>query len=122
MNSVVLAGKLAKDFTVNVAGGKKILKGSLIIDKKIGKELKEKWKNEGKSTANFPRFEIWCSEAQADLLTAHVAKGDKLMVDGFYQTGDYMDKNGKKVYTQVVNAQDFEFDFKEQKDDDDFEV
>lgn len=117
MNSVILTGKMTKDFAVSVAGGKKILKGSLAIEKKISKEKKEELKSKGYPTANFPRFTIWCSEAQADLLTANVTKGDKFTIDGFYQTGDYTDKNGKKVYTVEVNVQDFEFDFKEKQDE-----
>lgn len=121
MNSIILTGKLKDDFKVQSVGDKKVAKGTLIVDKNMSKDKREEAKSKGYSTADFPQIEVWGSEAKINLLTQNVTKGDKLTVDGSFQTGSY-EKEGKKTYTTVINVSDFEIEFKKKENFDDIEI
>lgn len=115
MNNITLHGKLMDDFKVQTVGQSSVAKATLIVDRGLYGDKKKEAQEKGYPTADFPKLELWGSEARINLLTNNVKKGDKLLVKGFIQTGSY-EKDGKKIYTTVINVQDFDFEFKQEEE------
>ena len=121
MNSFTLNGKIKDDFKISKVGDSNVAKATMIIDRKMSKEKKEDAKSKGYPTADFPRIEIWGSDAKIALLNDNVKKGDKILVKGYYKTGSYT-KGDKKVYTTIINVTDFDIDFKPKTDFDNIDL
>lgn len=99
MNKVILMGRLTADPDVrNTSEGKSIAKFTLAIDRRIAKANQK---------ADFIGCVAW--EKKAEFAEKYLHKGTKVLLTGRIQTGDYTDKDGKKVYTTDVVAEDLEF-------------
>lgn len=101
MNKVVLMGRLTKDVVLAYGGGNNtaVAKFTLAVDRRF--------KNDGEATADF----ISCVAfgKTAEFLDKYGAKGVKFVVEGRIQTGNYTNKEGNKVYTTDIVAENIEF-------------
>ena len=97
MNNVQLIGRLTKDGEVtSTTSGTTIYKNSIAVDRK-GSDDKTDF------------ISIVAFSKTAEFLEKYFHKGDRIGISGRIQTGDYTNKDGKKVYTfdVVVDSADF---------------
>ena len=99
MNEVILSGRLTNDPDVRTTStGKTVATYTLAVDRRAVKSEQK---------ADFIRCQAW--EKRAEFAQKYLHKGTKIIVTGRIQTGDYTDKDGKKVYTTDIVAEDIEF-------------
>lgn len=98
MNKVILCGRATRDAEVKGEGDKKVARYTLAVDRKYSKEEKQ---------ADF--INIVCFGKSADFASGYVKKGTKMIVTGRIQTGSYTNKDGQKVNTTDVIAEEQEF-------------
>lgn len=96
MNRSVLMGRLTRDPDIRQAGETNIAMYSLAVDRR-GK----------KDEADF--INIVAFGKSADFAGKYLHKGMRICVSGRIQTGSYTNKDGQKVYTFDVVAEDQEF-------------
>ena len=94
MNKVILMGRLCAD-----PEKKGAVSFNLAVDRR--------YKKEGEPAADFIR--IVCFGKQGDFAEGYLRKGTKILVEGRIQTGSYTNKEGQKVYTTDVIADNIEF-------------
>ncbi len=103
MNKVILVGRLTRDPDVRYSQGEQsmaIARFSLAVDRRF--------KRDGDNqSAGF----ISCVAfgKTAEFIEKYVHKGTKLVLEGRIQTGSYTNKDGVKVYTTDVVAENVEF-------------
>lgn len=96
INSVILVGRLTKDAELyKTKSGTSYCRFSVAIDR-------PKKKDEQTSTADFPNVLAW--RQQAEYIGNYGRKGAMVAVQGSIQTGSYTDRDGRKVYTTEVLA------------------
>lgn len=96
INNVVLVGRLTKDAElVKTRNGTSYCRFSVAIDR-------PKKKDEQTSIADFPNVLAW--RQQAEYIGNYGRKGSMVAVQGSIQTGSYTDRDGRKVYTTEVLA------------------
>lgn len=103
MNKVILMGRLVSDPDVRHMQGedeKAVAKFTLAVDRRVAK-------NDGQTTTDFISIEAWGK--RAELAEKYFHKGTKLVISGRIATGSYTNKDGQKVYTTVVVAEEVEF-------------
>ena len=100
MNKVALIGRLTRDPEIRHNQDKLIGRFTLAVDRRYTRDGAEQ-------TADF----ITCIAfgKTAEFLEKYVHKGTKLVVCGRIQTGSYTNKDGNKVYTTDVVAEECEF-------------
>ena len=100
MNSVQLIGRLTRDPEIRYTdGGASIARFSLAVDRRF--------KQENGADADF--LNIVAFGKTAEFIEKYFHKGMKIALNGRIQTGSYTDKDGKKVYTTDVVAENVEF-------------
>ena len=100
MNSVQLLGRLTRDPDVRYTdGGSTIARFSLAVDRRF--------KQEGGETADF--INCIAFGKTAEFIEKYFFKGTKIALNGRIQTGSYTNKDGVKVYTTDVVAENVEF-------------
>lgn len=100
MNSVQLIGRLTRDPEVRYTdSGASIARFSLAVDRRF--------KQENGADADF--INIVAFGKTAEFIEKYFHKGMKIALNGRIQTGSYTDKDGKKVYTTDVVAENVEF-------------
>lgn len=95
MNKVILMGRLTKDVETRYSGEMAISRYTLAIDRK-GKDA-------GTDFINCVAF-----GKQGEFAEKYLRKGVKIAITGRIQTGSY-EKDGKKVYTTDIVAEEHEF-------------
>lgn len=98
MNTVILMGRLTKDADIRQSAGQNpttVARYTLAVDRK-GKDA-------GADFINMVSF-----GKTAEFIEKYVHKGTKIVIRGRIQTGSY-EKDGKKVYTTDVIAEEVEF-------------
>ncbi|MCR4587085.1 MAG: single-stranded DNA-binding protein [Lachnospiraceae bacterium] len=103
MNKVILMGRLTRDPEVRYSQGESstaIARYSLAVDRRRAA-------NNGEQTADF--INIVAFGRSAEFAEKYFRKGMKVLVTGRIQTGSYTNKEGQKVYTTDVVAEDQEF-------------
>ena len=109
MNKVFLIGRLTRDPELRYIpnSGTAVSTFSLAVDKNLSKDKKAEMESKNQPTADFIRIVVWGKTAEncANFLN----KGKLVGVNGRIQTGSYDDKDGKKVYTTEVVANNVEF-------------
>lgn len=98
MNTVVLMGRSTKDPDIRQTTGEKpmtVARFNLAVDRR--------GKDNGADFINMVAF-----GKTAEIVEKYVTKGKKIVVRGHIQTGSY-EKDGKKVYTTDVVAEEVEF-------------
>jgi single-strand DNA-binding protein len=99
VNKVILLGHLGRDAeTKFTPGGAAVTKFSVATNRR----WKDKDSGEWKEETDWSNVVLWRSENLANYLT----KGKQVYVEGRLQTRSYEDKDGKKVYTTEVVADD----------------
>ena len=109
MNNVVLIGRLTRDPELRYipGSGTAVSTFSLAVDKNLSRDKKQEMESKNQPTADFIRIVVWGKTAEN--CANYLAKGRLVAVQGRIQTGSYDDKDGKKVYTTEVVAQNVEF-------------
>lgn len=87
MNKVIQVGGLTKDPQLEYANGTEICKFSIAV------ETTKKDKN-----AEYIRWTVFGK--QAENLCKYMKKGRQIAIEGHQVSGDYTNREGKKVYTQ----------------------
>ena len=103
MNKVILMGRLTRDPEVRYSQGENALaiaRYTLAVDRRFNRSGDE-------NTADF----IHCVAfgKAGEFAEKYFRKGTKLLVSGRIQTGSYTNKDGVKVYTTEVVAEEQEF-------------
>lgn len=98
MNKVILMGRLTKDPDVRVSqdGGTTIARYTLAVDRRMKKD-----------EADF--ISVVAFGKSAEFAEKYLHKGTKIALSGHIQTGSFTNKEGQKVYTTDVVAEDQEF-------------
>ena len=102
MNKTLLIGRATKDPDIRYTQNEQpmtIARFNLAVDRRF--------KKEGEQSADF----ISCVAfgKTAEFIEKYVFKGTKIAVEGRIQTGNYTNKDGVKVYTTDVVAENVEF-------------
>ena len=103
MNKVILMGRLTRDPEVRYTQGEKsmaIARYTLAVDRRGVKK-------ENESNADF--VNIVAFDKAGEFAEKYFRQGMRVLVSGRIQTGSYMNKDGQKVYTTDVVAEDQEF-------------
>lgn len=103
MNKVILMGRLTKDPEIRYSNGEK----SSFAIARYTIAVERRFKKEGDQTADF--INCVAFRKQADFAQLHLHKGMKIAVVGSWQTGNYVNKDGQRVYTNdcIVNEHYF---------------
>ncbi|MCD8366121.1 MAG: single-stranded DNA-binding protein [Clostridiales bacterium] len=100
MNKVVLAGRLTRDPDVRYTQNNVcVARFSLAVDRRF--------KQDGQPDADFPN--IVAFNKTAEFIEKYFCKGMKMNLSGRIQTGSYTNRDGQKVYTTDVVAEEVEF-------------
>ena len=104
MNKVILMGRLTRDPEVRYSQGENsmaIARYTLAVDRRRGGNQQDG------QTADF--IGIVAFGRSGEFAEKYLKKGTKVVVTGRIQTGSYTNKDGVKVYTTDVVAEDQEF-------------
>lgn len=108
MNSVNLIGRLTSDPIVTELDNNYIVaKFNLAIDKNMSQEKRERYIEEGKAVANFPRVQAWGKQAR--LVAEYLSKGKMVGIEGEILTDVYENSEGETKYSTVVNTNAIKF-------------
>lgn len=101
MNTVILIGRLTKDPDVrNTADNLCIASFSVACDRGRDREGNDRG-------ADYPRIKVF--GRQAENCGKYLRKGSQVAIRGRINTGSYTDKDGNKVYTTDVTAEQVQF-------------
>ncbi len=99
VNKVILVGNLGRDAeTKFTPAGTSVTRFAIATSR----SWKDQQTNEWKEETNWTNVVLWRQENLANYLT----KGQKIYVEGRLQTRSYDDKDGKKVYSTEVVAEE----------------
>lgn len=103
MNKVILTGRLTRDPEVRYSSGETataVARFTLAVDRRFGRR-------DGEQTADF----ISCVSfgKTAEFVEKYFRQGMKMNLCGRIQTGSYTNRDGQKVYTTDVVAEEAEF-------------
>lgn len=93
-------GRLVREPEIRQAGENKVASFTLAVDRKVAR-------NEGAVTADFIGIEAW--NKRAEFAERYLHQGTKVVLSGRITTGSYTNKDGNKVYTTSVVAEELEF-------------
>lgn len=102
MNKVVLMGRLTRDPEVRYSQGENslaIARYTLAVDRRH--------QQNGEQAADF--VPIVAFGKAGEFAEKYLHKGTKMVISGRIQTGSYTNKDGQKIYTTEVVAEDQEF-------------
>ncbi len=92
-NKVILMGRFTKDPEIRTTqSGHSVCRFNLAVDRRF-KDA------DGNKKADFPSLTAW--RQTADFIYKYFRKGDKILIVGNIQTGNY-DKDGHRIYTTEV--------------------
>ena len=103
MNKVILMGRLPRDAEIRYSQGESstaIARFSLAVDRRFRRDNEEQ-------TADF--INCVAFGRTAEFLERFGRKGTKFVLEGRIQTGSYTNKDGQRVYTTDVVAENVEF-------------
>lgn len=104
MNKAILIGRLTRDPEVRYSSGESstaIARFTLAVDRRFNRA------GDTQQSADF----IGCVAfgKQAEFVEKYFKQGMKMVLSGRIQTGSYTNKDGQKVYTTDIVAEDIEF-------------
>ena len=108
MNKVILMGRLTRDAEVRYSQGENataIARFSLAVDRRFRRSGNPGGNDE--QTADF--INCVAFNKTAEFLERFGRKGTKFVLEGRIQTGSYTNKDGQRVYTTDVVAENVEF-------------
>ncbi len=104
MNKVIIMGRLTRDPDVRYSQGEQataVARYTVAVDRRFAK------KDSQDQTADF--ISVVAFGKAGEFAEKYFKKGTKVIVTGRIQTGSYTNKDGQKVYTTDVVAEDQEF-------------
>jgi len=105
MNKVILLGRLTRDPEVRYSQGEQamaIARFSIAVDRRRTSNSQE-----GQPTADF--INCVAFGRLGEFAEKYLKKGTKIALTGRIQTGSYTNKDGQRVYTTDVVAEEIEF-------------
>lgn len=99
MNKVILMGRLTRDPEMRGEGTQAVTRYSLAVDRRFSRNDEN----------NTDFINIVAFGKSGEFAQKYFKKGTKVLVTGRIQTGSYTNKDGQKVYTTDVIAEDQEF-------------
>ena len=103
MNRVILCGRLTKEpevrYSQTSSGSMAVARYALAVDRAF--------KKEGEQTSDF--INCIAFGKNGEFAEKYLRKGAKIIVEGRWQTGNYTNKDGKKVYTNDCVVERHEF-------------
>lgn len=115
MNKVIVMGRLTRNpeikYSQNVAEAIAIAHYTLAVDRRNSK------KNDDPNAQTADFLQITAFGKSAEFAEKYFTKGMKVIVTGRLQTGSYTNKDGVKVYTTDIIAEDQEFAESKQAND-----
>lgn len=108
MNKVVISGNLCRehDIKISQSGKDKILRNTIAS--------KRNFKNKnGQYESDFINFVV--IGKGADFLDAYSSKGDKVLLEGSWRTGSYVNGSGNTIYTNELMVEHAELLSKPQR-------
>lgn len=102
MNKVILMGRLTRDPEMRVSQGDNALniaKFSLAVDRRFQRN--------GEKETDF--FNCTAFGKQADFVDRYLKQGTKILLVGRIQNDNYTNKEGQKVYSVQIIAEEIEF-------------
>ena len=103
MNNVTLMGRLTRDPEIRTSGDSTVARYTLAVDRRFAKRDG----NNEQQTADF--ISIVAFGKSAEFAEKYLKQGTKIALRGRIQTGSYTNKDGQKVYTTDVVAEEQEF-------------
>lgn len=100
MNRVILMGRITKDVDARGDGNNMVARYSLAVDRRFKNK-------DGEYETDF--INVVAFGKSAEFAEKYFKKGMKVLVTGRIQTGSYTNKDGQKVYTTDIVAEDQEF-------------
>ena len=102
MNKWIGIGRLTGEPNINEANGHKFARFALAVDRRVARNADGK-----QTTTDF--LNIVAFEKRAEFAEKYLHKGTKIAVVGRIQTGSYTSREGQKVYTTDIVAEELEF-------------
>jgi single-strand DNA-binding protein len=102
MNKIILMGRLTRDPEVRYSQGESSLaigRFSLAVDRRF--------KRQGEADADF--FNCTAFGKQAEFVEKYLKQGTKILLTGRVQNDNYTNKEGQKVYSVSIIAEEIEF-------------
>ncbi|MBQ8043032.1 MAG: single-stranded DNA-binding protein [Clostridia bacterium] len=102
MNKIILMGRLTRDPEVRYSQGESslaIARFSLAVDRRF--------KRQGEAEADF--FNCTAFGKQAEFVEKYLKQGTKILLSGRVQNDNYTNKEGQKVYSVQIIAEEIEF-------------
>lgn len=102
MNKIILMGRLTRDPDIRYSQGDNqlaIARFSLAVDRRF--------KRQGEPDADF--FNCTAFGRQAEFVEKYLKQGTKILLTGRVQNDNYTNKNGEKVYSVQIIAEEIEF-------------
>lgn len=100
MNKTILMGRICKDVEARGDGNNMVARYSLAVDRRFKNK-------DGEYETDF--INIVAFGRSAEFAEKYFSKGMKVLITGRIQTGSYTNKDGQKVYTTDIVAEDQEF-------------
>lgn len=103
MNKVILMGRLTHDPEVRYTQGEKqmaIARFSVAVNRRAKQQ-------EGQATADF--ISCVAFDKLGEFAEKYLKQGTKIVIEGRIQTGSYTNREGQKIYTTEVVAENLEF-------------
>lgn len=103
INSVIINGRNVRDIELKYTqGGLSIANFTIACDRGMSKAKKEEATAQGKPVTDF--INVVCFSHTAEYVANYLKKGKLVSVEGRLTTGSYENKEGQKVYTTEVLA------------------
>lgn len=105
MNKVILMGRMTRDAEIRYSQGENamaIARITLAVDRRVKRDP-----NSSEPTADF--ISCVAFKKQAEFIEKYCKQGTKLVVEGRWQTGNYTNNDGQKVYTNECMIENLEF-------------
>lgn len=102
MNKVIIMGRLTRDPEARFSAGDnpiEIVRFTLAVDRK--------YKKDGEPTADF--INCIAFGKTAEVIEKYVHQGNKIAIEGRWQTGSYTNKDGVKIYTNDCMVESIDF-------------
>lgn len=102
MNKIILMGNLTRDPEIRYTQGENVLaiaRFSLAINRRFAKQ--------GDTEVDY--FNCTAFGKQAEFIEKYFRKGSRMLVSGRVQNDNYTNKNGEKVYSVQIIAEEIEF-------------
>jgi single-strand binding protein len=102
MNKIMLMGRLTRDPETRYSQGESqfaIARFSLAVDRRF--------KRQGEPDADF--FNCTAFGKQGEFVEKYLKQGTKILLSGRVQNDNYTNKNGEKVYSVQIIAEEIEF-------------